>query len=79
MNKSITVEQAIRNAKQFNWKDYDSIFVGQYITTEIGEFVCMSKPNLYQPIGSRYYEFMQTTDEDCEPLMNAEKVKVFHH
>ena len=58
-------------AKKINLKDYDSVKVGDYIETEVGEFICQSKPNIYQPIDSRYWVFMQTAGTDGEPIMSG--------
>lgn len=65
-------------ASKVNLSHYDSLKVGEYVPTEEGEFIVISKPNLYQPLDTRYWEFQMTADRDGEPVMDSPSIKIWH-
>lgn len=67
--KKPNVKEKLAIRSKVNLNNYDSIKVGQLIETSEGEFICKSKPNIYQPIDSRVWVFEQATASDGEPIM----------
>lgn len=64
---------------QFEYRNYDSLDLDEYMETSQGEFILVSKPNLYQSIGYRSWIFIRIADENGEPIMDStddEVVKV---
>jgi hypothetical protein len=66
------IKSLLRN--QFNVNDYDSLKVGEYLSNAYGSFCLTSKPNLYQPIDSRYWIFEITEDASGEPFVDGPKI-----
>lgn len=48
-------ENAIKT--RVNLYNYDSANIGDRVFTTLGTFVVKSKPNLYQPVNARFWEF----------------------
>lgn len=72
-----TTSEKIASIKRFiNLNDYDSLNIGEVFGTDMGEFACISKPNIYQPIDSRTWQFEHVTDVDGEPFMAGEIVTI---
>lgn len=55
----------------YNLKNFDCINITQYINTPFGGIICLFKPNVYQRIDQRYYEFEIATGEDGEPYIEG--------
>lgn len=69
-----TAEREIR--REMNMTGSYNMSLGTYITTSLGDFCLTARPNIYQPIDSRTWDFMQTTDSDGEPMTAGETVRV---
>lgn len=63
-------------ATKINLNDYDGTKIGQYIGTSLGDFIVISKPNIYQPGDDRFWEFQFTADTDGEPIMDGIIIKI---
>ena len=55
-------------ASKFAPQNYNSCNLGTVIYTEYGDFICVQKPNIYQPLDERRWVFEQVADADGEPI-----------
>lgn len=79
INSASTLEADLRAtlAEQgISLQDYESIALGSIIETSVGDFYLESKPNLYQGLDDRTWTFSRICDEEGEPIMDGEIIKL---